>query len=326
MRGIPPALTLAGAIVLVLAVVHHQLAVPAAPLWVSAVEAAAGLAAIVVGRLVATNAIRSAAVPWATAGVLGGVILVLLLRAWTAPTSVSMTCALIILTLAGPLIIRWWPFLLMAVPVVVACAVDAQRMPRDGAIAWTLVSIGVALLSALLMGARMRDVVMLTAAIDLAEQRAALDPLTQTLTRHGLELMLPGLVSRAVRQELDLHVTFIDVDDLKGANERHGHEFGDVVLRAVADAIRASVRGDDVVIRWGGDEFLVVGLGDTPVPEALAARVKQAIRDSGMYPRDWAGTVSVGVSGIGPNRLDIERLTAAAYADMFARRTRSLRR
>ena len=87
-----------------------------------------------------------------------------------------------------------------------------------------------------------------------ARKRAQLDPLTETYNRLFLDEQRPGLSSDPGGGSIVL----IDVDNLKTINDKEGHEEGDRALWTVAAAIKKLIRGDDYVVRWGGDEFLVV--------------------------------------------------------------------
>jgi diguanylate cyclase (GGDEF)-like protein len=86
------------------------------------------------------------------------------------------------------------------------------------------------------------------------------DPLTETLNRWAFYCFLqknqsfPG-------QPLTGSVALVDVDDFKTINDTLGHTAGDAAIRAVARSIRSIIRADDLLFRWGGDEFLVVLLG-----------------------------------------------------------------
>ena len=104
----------------------------------------------------------------------------------------------------------------------------------------------------------------LTAARERAERFALIDPLTEALNRHAFHT----LISReGAREGTDGCVAVIDLDDLKHINDTLGHAAGDRAIRAVAHAVREVVRADDLLFRWGGDEFLVLMFG---IPEATA--------------------------------------------------------
>ncbi len=94
---------------------------------------------------------------------------------------------------------------------------------------------------------------------DKLERLANVDPLTDAFTRHAFYSFLQkynkktGTVSGCVG--------VFDIDNLKPINDRFGHVVGDVAISTVARAIRSLVRADDLIFRWGGDEFFVVMLG-----------------------------------------------------------------
>jgi diguanylate cyclase (GGDEF)-like protein len=103
-------------------------------------------------------------------------------------------------------------------------------------------------------------------------QQAVTDPLTGLGNRSALRRRLdtaPGPVTLAI----------IDLDDFKPINDTHGHDTGDAVLQVVADRLRSAVRADDLVVRYGGDEFAVVLANQTPADGAaqLAQRIIAAI-------------------------------------------------
>jgi diguanylate cyclase (GGDEF)-like protein len=101
---------------------------------------------------------------------------------------------------------------------------------------------------------------------------ASTDPLTRLGNRTALRRRLdaaPGPVTLAI----------VDLDDFKPINDRHGHDTGDAVLQIVAERLRGAVRADDLVARYGGDEFAVVFAHQTPPDQAskLATRIVAAI-------------------------------------------------
>ena len=87
-----------------------------------------------------------------------------------------------------------------------------------------------------------------------SKRRAQIDPLTEAYNRFFLDEIRPALA----RETSGGSIVLIDVDGLKTINDTEGHEEGDKAIWTVAAAIKKLIRGDDYLIRWGGDEFLVV--------------------------------------------------------------------
>lgn len=90
-----------------------------------------------------------------------------------------------------------------------------------------------------------------------AERRLQTDPLTEVLSRHAFHV-LQGGSEVATEGVLAGVVAMIDVDNLKTINDEMGHAAGDVVIRAAANAVRMLIRADDLLFRWGGDEFVAI--------------------------------------------------------------------
>lgn len=84
------------------------------------------------------------------------------------------------------------------------------------------------------------------------------DPLTAVLNRHAFYSLVSAKRGGEAKQPLGGSVAVIDIDNLKPLNDKHGHQTGDAAIRAVAKAIRSVVRAEDLLFRWGGDEFLVI--------------------------------------------------------------------
>jgi diguanylate cyclase (GGDEF)-like protein len=132
----------------------------------------------------------------------------------------------------------------------------------------------------------------LTAARDKLEMMARVDPLTDALNRHAFH----SLLSRdSARRDASGCVAVIDLDDLKQINDTHGHAAGDRAIRAVAHAVRSVVRADDLLFRWGGDEFLVLMFG-MPESKARARLDSLNARLARVELADARPPVAVGVS------------------------------
>jgi two-component system, cell cycle response regulator len=104
------------------------------------------------------------------------------------------------------------------------------------------------------------------------------DALTGLRNRRHVEEYLTKLVSLARRNVEPIAVLIVDIDHFKSVNDGHGHDAGDAVLREVAGRMVDSVRLEDMVGRWGGEEFLVV-LPNTAAQGAaeLAERLRQVV-------------------------------------------------
>jgi diguanylate cyclase (GGDEF)-like protein/PAS domain S-box-containing protein len=88
--------------------------------------------------------------------------------------------------------------------------------------------------------------------------QAELDPLTGIYNRRGGEQKAQELFDTAKGSDLRFAVFMIDLDNFKPINDQYGHDAGDEVLMRISERLQNIIRGDDILIRWGGDEFLVV--------------------------------------------------------------------
>jgi diguanylate cyclase (GGDEF)-like protein/PAS domain S-box-containing protein len=124
------------------------------------------------------------------------------------------------------------------------------------------------------------------------EHKATIDGLTGAHNRLFLEENLPIELERADRLGYSMALMMVDVDDLKGINDTHGHLQGDQVLCKLVSVLRKNSRETDWVARYGGDEFVVV-LPGCPVShlERLGENIQRAISED---PDDFTFSVSIG--------------------------------
>jgi len=158
----------------------------------------------------------------------------------------------------------------------------------------------------------------LEAARNQLETLADTDPLTGCYNRR----VFRALVEKKKQGDTRGGALFlIDIDNLKIVNDSQGHPAGDALIRQVAEAVKQRVRADELVIRWGGDEFLVV-LDGLPAHEVDARKhgIAESIAESGLG-------ASIGAATFGPETglLDaVENADRAMYVDKKRRKAAAL--
>jgi diguanylate cyclase len=100
---------------------------------------------------------------------------------------------------------------------------------------------------------------------------AALDQLTGLYNRRSGEQRLAQEISRAQRHGRPLTLLLVDVDGLKQINDNHGHAAGDTLLKGFADRLQRAIRGSDLAVRLGGDEFMAI------LPECRSEEVRHVL-------------------------------------------------
>ncbi len=153
------------------------------------------------------------------------------------------------------------------------------------------------------------------------QQLAHFDSLTQLPNRLFFQQALQGLVAQTLQPGRLAALMFIDLDNFKQVNDRHGHEAGDWVLREVAARMQSVLRSSDQLCRLGGDEFalLLSQLPDEGVAEQLAGRLIAAVR----APLYWQGQLlpvgaTVGLAFCPSDAQDPAELLRRADEAMYA--------
>lgn len=145
---------------------------------------------------------------------------------------------------------------------------------------------------------------------------ATVDSLTRVTNRRGMMRILEAEFARKMRTQSDFSILLIDVDHFKSINDRYGHMMGDEVLHSIAQFMKTTIRAQDFIARWGGEEFLVL-LPATSPREALeiGERLRETIAQQ-QFTHDGINislTVSVGI-GDSIRCADLDRIYK--YADI----------
>jgi diguanylate cyclase (GGDEF)-like protein len=149
--------------------------------------------------------------------------------------------------------------------------------------------------------------------------KSSTDSLTGLHNRRGFYKSAHELMVAAMRDSaLCFTVVMIDLDDFKRVNDTLGHTTGDRILVAVADRLRAACRGDAVIARAGGEEFLLAHATQMHEARETVERIRLAIAST-----SWGVTASLGMASRvaavagSDSRQMIERLVEAADAAMY---------
>jgi diguanylate cyclase (GGDEF)-like protein/PAS domain S-box-containing protein len=153
---------------------------------------------------------------------------------------------------------------------------------------------------------------------EMLHRLADADPLTGLFNCRRLDDELGLHLERGRRYGPQGALLLIDIDDLKGINDRGGHAAGDLAIRATAALLRARVRGSDVIARVGGDEFAVL-LFDGAGPEAQAvARDLLAVRTVEVHGREVPRpSLSLGIAAVDGTACEPDALRSRADAAMY---------
>ena len=157
--------------------------------------------------------------------------------------------------------------------------------------------------------------------LQIAERTARTDALTGLYNLRFMREAMTREIARADRNQSTLSVVFIDVDNFKDFNTQFGHVVGDSVLRDVAVLLKKNFRAEDVVTRYGGDEFVVI------MPDADTAQAGVAIERLAWWIGKWnvqeqrpyqiGATCGVATYAAG---MDMEHLLSAADKDLYTRK------
>jgi diguanylate cyclase (GGDEF)-like protein len=154
-----------------------------------------------------------------------------------------------------------------------------------------------------------------------SQYRSEHDPLTGLANRVRFLRRLDELL--AARQgAATVAVLFLDLDGFKPVNDRHGHAAGDHVLTAIAERIRAAIRGSDLAARLGGDEFVVAATLADANAELVVSRMCAALRAAIAEPVEYKGhrlrvSVSIGAALCPRDACNAEELVHLADQDMY---------
>ncbi|WP_430457220.1 diguanylate cyclase [Rheinheimera sp.] len=165
-----------------------------------------------------------------------------------------------------------------------------------------------------------------TQALEAANQQlqhlSNTDSLTGLLNRRALQYAAGLLQAQRSRHAAPLTLALLDIDHFKQINDMHGHDAGDDVLRQVATYLRQRLRSQDLLARWGGEEFLLL-MPNTTLPQAqqLVDALRLGIRTLDTSPLDIALSATFGISPVATSALALEQAIKAADLALYQGKT-----
>ena len=154
------------------------------------------------------------------------------------------------------------------------------------------------------------------------------DALTGAYNRNGLKQKLPGILEESIEQQKKVMVIMADLDNLKEINDSYGHLAGDDVIVESVNAIRSCLTGNEICVRIGGDEFLVVGTYEDEslnYPELLIKNIRAYLKKYNKRIRKpYSIRISMGAcSGYITKESDIDRMINIADSMMYKDKARN---
>jgi len=269
---------------------------PAVPLAVVAPLCALVIAALTAGASAATGSLWPAVLLPVVATALGGAPL---------PRAAALSAAAVLL--AGVV-----TSLAVVAPgedlLAVSALLGATALSTVTALAWS--------------AQRRESAEALAASHQVVEAVAVIDEVTGCVNPHGLDLIVRHVLGLVRRHSWAMHASMVRVGDMAVVDDLGGTEAVDRVVGLVADALRASTRGADVVCRWAPDVFLVVGPGTGMAPVELERRLRaRVLGESALPAARWACPVTVGSALLEPwDTGGLEVLLERAEEDLGLRR------
>ena len=201
----------------------------------------------------------------------------------------------------GTWLANWAMIAVLSLPVIACWALFDPRLPRPAAHFRVLVALATMFLMVLLLFIQHQRLNRELRRTNVVLHEASLtDPLTGLRNRRYFSATIDADVSQALRAHADghdLHIRdlvfyLIDADDFKEVNDRYGHDVGDRVLVELTRRVSSSIRDSDVLVRWGGEEFLLISRHtDRREAELLAKRVLAAVADMPFDVDEEGGTI-----------------------------------
>jgi diguanylate cyclase (GGDEF)-like protein len=233
---------------------------------------------------------------------------------------VALTYAVVAMIISPAISMSWVPSITTGLINLISITVAGLVLETIDTPRWFLAATAALVASFVLLQIRINSTDSLSLEQLKSNVLASTDPLTGLLARNGLLTLAPSLSAAVERTGGQVYVSLIDIKQLARANADYGMDYGDSVIAAVGRAVTASVPAGDLVSRWDGDCFLVLGIGAAMNAQSFESRIDEAITLTGVTLGKTPITVKVGSAAGDPSTSTIDDLVSASASALAAAR------
>ena len=285
-----------------------------------AVAAAIGITMLVLALTFGRQTASPILIVWVWSTIASLLVLKLCWDAVDASNPVALTYAVVAMIISPAISMSWVPSIVTGLINLVSITAAGLILEAVDTPRWFLAATAALVASFVLLQIRINSTDSLSLEQLKSNVLASTDPLTGLLARNGLLTLAPSLSAAVERTGGEVHVSLIDINQLARVNADYGIAYGDTVVAAVGRAVKASVPPGDLVSRWDGDCFLVLGIGAAANSQEFRARIDEVVALTGITVGKTPVTVSVGSAAGDPSTSTIDDLVSASSAALASAR------
>jgi len=281
-----------------------------------------GILVVAIGMLIWAQVCAHARVAprviiWSWAALMSALIVFISAFGIVYDNEIALTYAVMLFIILPSVAITWPASLVAGVVSLTVITIAGVAINKLDSLQWSIAALAAFAMGLLGLQVRRFSVDRLLLEEMRGHRLATTDPLTQTLTRSAVGVLVPGVVEAATAAGVPVHGIHLGVRDLTRINADYGIEYGDALLRVVAQAVKEIVPRGDLVARWEGDCFLAVGPGPAPTAEEMTAAVEGVVRDRGIALGKRPVAVATGSISMSAADATLEVLASGARASLL---------
>lgn len=255
---------------------------------------------------------------WGWSLTCAGLVVMHVWEAFLIGSDMPIIYSLLIVVVAAPVSLAWKPAITAGLLMVTSISLGGMLLiPGINDFRIAVMPVVCLVISLLLLRLRLSVVDAITEERTRLELFASTDQMTGCLSRHGLASLASIMAANAEREADDVYLVMIRLRDLADINRSYGHDYADAALQVLGHVLQNRSRAGDLVARWSGSRFVMLGMGEPPSRTRLAQEVIAGIEASGIATGKRPLTLSLGVSSAAPTQTTLENMIETAIADLI---------